>query len=62
MVLENYRSSKKASDNDKQGPQSRWVQEVLKNEGQVPHSIEFSVQVPSWDKIVNDKGEMTVTG
>ncbi|KAK4783571.1 hypothetical protein SAY86_007945 [Trapa natans] len=60
-VLENYPSKKKGSENEKQEPQSRWVQEVLKNESQVPSSIECSVQVPSWDKIVNDKGE-AVTG
>ncbi|KAK4755405.1 hypothetical protein SAY87_009162 [Trapa incisa] len=62
VVLENYPSKKKGSENENQEPQSRWVQEVLKNEGQVPSSIECSVQVPSWDKIVNDKGEMAVTG
>ncbi|KAK4798460.1 hypothetical protein SAY86_030786 [Trapa natans] len=62
VVLENYPSKKKVSENENQEPQSRWVQEVLKNESQVPSSIECSVQVPSWDKIVNDKGEMAVTG
>lgn len=61
-VLENYGSCKKGSENDNQGPQSRFVQEVLKNEGQGPPSVEFAVEVPSWDKIVNGKGEMIVTG
>ncbi|PKI40066.1 hypothetical protein CRG98_039519 [Punica granatum] len=62
VVLENYASGKKSAENDKQGPQSRWVQEVLKNEGHVPPSIEYAVNVPSWDKIVNEKGEMILTG
>ncbi|KAJ6968139.1 hypothetical protein NC653_036168 [Populus alba x Populus x berolinensis] len=38
VVLENYGGPMRSSENldtDKQGPQSRWVQEVLKNEGHV---------------------------
>lgn len=62
MVLENYGSCRKGSDNDKEGPHSRWVEEVLKNEGHVNPSVEVAVKVPSWDKIVNEKGEMTMMG
>ncbi|KAF2289399.1 hypothetical protein GH714_035960 [Hevea brasiliensis] len=66
VVLENYGDHKKNSENldtDKQGPQDRWVQEVLKNEGHVIHdsSPEVIRRVPSWRTIVNGKGEVNVT-
>ncbi|XP_050227615.1 protein SEMI-ROLLED LEAF 2 [Mercurialis annua] len=65
-VLENYGGCKKNSgnlDTDKQGPQNRWVEEVLKNEGHVIHVSppEFITRVPSWRTIVNEKGEVNVT-
>ncbi|KAK4800064.1 hypothetical protein SAY86_025429 [Trapa natans] len=62
VVLENYETFRKGSDSDRQGSQSQWVHEVSKTEGHVHPSVEFAVKVPSWDKIVNEKGEMIVTG
>ena len=67
VVLENYGGSKKDSGNnviDKQGPQNRWVEEVLKNEGHVIHvglPEEFITTVPSWRTIVNKKREVNTT-
>ncbi|XVE75621.1 hypothetical protein DITRI_Ditri12bG0107900 [Diplodiscus trichospermus] len=60
VVLENYGSSRKNLEN-RNGTQSRWVQEVLKNEGQVSPSPDVLTTVPSWGAIVNDKGELNVT-
>jgi hypothetical protein len=48
-------------DTDKQGPQSRWVQEVLKNEGHVTPFPEVITRVPSWRTIVNERGEVNMT-
>ncbi|KAK9290998.1 hypothetical protein L1049_009181 [Liquidambar formosana] len=65
VVLENYggHSKKNTEDlNDKQVPQNRWVQEVLKVEGHVSPSPDVMVRVPSWRTIVNEKGEINVTG
>lgn len=64
VVLENYGGPRKNSEDvsdDKQGPQSRWVQEVLKVEGHVSPSPDVMIRVPSWRSIVNDKGEINVT-
>ncbi|KAF9664732.1 hypothetical protein SADUNF_Sadunf16G0048700 [Salix dunnii] len=64
VVLESYGGPKKGSENldtDKQGPQSRWVQEVLKNEGHVTPSPEVITGVPSWRTIVNERGEVNMT-
>ncbi|GMY18935.1 protein SEMI-ROLLED LEAF 2 isoform X1 [Fagus crenata] len=64
VVLENYGGPNKKSENmdhDKQGPQNRWVQEVLKNEGHVSPSPDITIRVPSWRTIVNDKGEVHVS-
>lgn len=61
MVLENYGGPNKESENmdhDKQGPQNRWVQEVLKNEGHVSHSPDITIKVPSWRTIANEKSEI----
>ncbi|KAI3788224.1 hypothetical protein L2E82_00981 [Cichorium intybus] len=56
VVLENYGSSNKESDNPNQ---NRWVQEVLKNDHLVSPS-EALIKVPSWRTIVNEKGELNV--
>ncbi|KAB5519501.1 hypothetical protein DKX38_023820 [Salix brachista] len=64
VVLESYGGPKKGSENldtDKQGPQSRWVQEVLKNEGHVTPSPEVITGVPSWRTVVNERGEVNMT-
>lgn len=64
MVLENYGGCTKKLENmdhDKEGPQNRWVQEVLKNEGHVSPSVDVTASVPSWQTIVNDKGGVNVT-
>ncbi|XP_048225629.1 protein SEMI-ROLLED LEAF 2 [Ricinus communis] len=67
VILENYGGCKKNSGNleiNKQGPQNRWVEEVLKNEGHVIHVSlppEFITTVPSWRTVVNEKGEVNVT-
>ena len=61
VVLENYGGPNKESENmdhDKQGPQNRWVQEVLKNEGHVSHSPDITIRVPSWRTIANEKSEI----
>ncbi|CAK9179593.1 unnamed protein product [Ilex paraguariensis] len=58
VVLENYGSPSKESNNPNQ---SRWVQEVLKVEGHVSPAPEFTMKVPSWRTIVNEKGEVNVT-
>ncbi|XVF56139.1 hypothetical protein PTKIN_Ptkin06aG0092900 [Pterospermum kingtungense] len=55
VVLENYGGPGKNLENQN-GVQSRWVQEVLKDEGRVSPS-----PIPSWDTIVNDKGELNIT-
>ncbi|CAN6454750.1 unnamed protein product [Victoria cruziana] len=63
-ALENYGSAKTKSDNVSQEDQSsnnRWVQEVLKVEGHffpLPNTV---VRLPSWNRIVNDKGEVNLT-
>ncbi|KAL8258631.1 hypothetical protein R6Q59_026584 [Mikania micrantha] len=57
VVLENYRSLKKESENTNQ---NRWVQEVLKNEHNDLPS-EALTKVPPWSTIVNEKGELNVS-
>lgn len=64
MVLENYGGCTKkleSVDNGKEGPQNRWVQEVLKNEGHVSPSVDVTASAPPWQTIVNDKGGVNVT-
>ncbi|KAF8043985.1 hypothetical protein BT93_A2076 [Corymbia citriodora subsp. variegata] len=62
VVLENYGHAKKVSeDPNKQGSENRWVQEVLKHEGHVSASQEVTMRVPSWKRLVNDKGEVNST-
>lgn len=64
VVLENYGAPNKKSehmDPDKQCHQSRWVQEVLKNEGHVSSSPDVTMRLPSWRTILNDKGEVNVS-
>ncbi|KAF3779355.1 hypothetical protein EJ110_NYTH41675 [Nymphaea thermarum] len=64
VALENYGSAKTKSENPSEGNQSpndRWVQEVLKVEGHffpLPNAV---VRLPSWNRIVNDKGEVNLT-
>ncbi|KAL9398373.1 hypothetical protein Peur_007334 [Populus x canadensis] len=64
VVLENYGGPKRISENldtDKPGPQNRWVQEVLKNEGHATPLPEVIARVPSWRTIVNERGEVNMT-
>ncbi|KAJ6408239.1 hypothetical protein OIU84_011535 [Salix udensis] len=64
VVLENYGGPKRISENldtDKQCPQNRWVQEVLKNEGHATPLPEVITRVPSWRTIVNERGEVNMT-
>lgn len=64
VVLENYGGPRKNTEElnqDKPGPQNRWVQEVLKVEGHVPPSPDVMIRVPSWRTIVDDQGEIIVT-
>ncbi|KAI3667392.1 hypothetical protein L6452_42449 [Arctium lappa] len=56
VVLENYGALSKESDNPNQ---SRWVQEVLKNEHHMSPA-EALMKIPSWRTIVNEKGEINV--
>ncbi|XWS59128.1 hypothetical protein CRYUN_Cryun08bG0095500 [Craigia yunnanensis] len=60
VVLENYGGPRKNLEN-LNGAQSRWVQEVLKNEGHVSPLPDVLITVPSWGTIVNEKGELNVT-
>ncbi|GMH20156.1 hypothetical protein Nepgr_021997 [Nepenthes gracilis] len=55
VVLENYGVYE---NDDKQGCQNRWLQEVQKNEGHVIPSPDVMYRVPSWRLIVNEKGEV----
>ncbi|CAI9099950.1 OLC1v1036852C1 [Oldenlandia corymbosa var. corymbosa] len=58
VVLENYKSSTRNSEDP---DQNHWVQEVRKGEGHVAApSTEVLTKVPSWRTIVNDKGEANV--
>ncbi|GAV57300.1 hypothetical protein CFOL_v3_00838 [Cephalotus follicularis] len=59
VVLENYGGPKRNSENNDQG-QSRWVQEVLKNEGHLSPSTDVVTRAPSWRTIMNDKGALNV--
>ncbi|XP_077209775.1 protein SEMI-ROLLED LEAF 2-like [Tasmannia lanceolata] len=62
IVLENYGGPNKCSEDlnhEKQVPQNRWVQEVLKVEGHVPPPPHVMTKVPSWKSIVNDKQVLT---
>ncbi|XP_038701676.1 protein SEMI-ROLLED LEAF 2-like [Tripterygium wilfordii] len=63
VVLENYgvpRKDLQNLDSNNPGHQSRWVQEVLKNEGHVSPE-DALIRVPSWRTIVHDKGDINVT-
>ncbi|KAK2653214.1 hypothetical protein Ddye_013070 [Dipteronia dyeriana] len=57
VVLENYGGPKRNLENPEE---SRWVQEVCKNESHVspPDAL---IKVPSWRVIVNDKGEINAS-
>ncbi|CAA6667330.1 unnamed protein product [Spirodela intermedia] len=64
VVLENYGSplSKDESfDHTNEGTQNKWVQEVLKVEGHVSSASAVITKVPSWKKMVNEKGELNTT-
>ncbi|OVA19391.1 hypothetical protein BVC80_9055g12 [Macleaya cordata] len=64
VVLDNYGDARKIpanNDQDRQGTQNRWVQEVLKSEGHVSPSPDLMERVPSWRRIVNEKGEINVS-
>ncbi|XP_039020119.1 protein SEMI-ROLLED LEAF 2-like [Hibiscus syriacus] len=54
VVLENYGDPRKSSENPN-GAQSQLEEDVQKDEGHVP------IIFPSWDTIVNDKGELNVS-
>lgn len=60
VVLENYGGSankdSECLNHENQGPQNRWVQEVLKVEGHISPQPDVTIMVPSWRMIVNDKG------
>ncbi|XP_038992706.1 protein SEMI-ROLLED LEAF 2-like [Hibiscus syriacus] len=59
IVLENYGVPKKNVE-DLNGGQTRWVQEVQRTESRVTPSRKVLVEVPSWRRIINDKGELNV--
>lgn len=63
VVLENYQHHEKTSeslDHEQPGPQNMWVQGVMKDEGHVSPLPDARMRIPSWSKIVNDKGELNV--
>jgi hypothetical protein len=54
VVLESYNLQKMQNDNiDSEAPGNRWVEQVLKAEGNATIS-----RIPSWKSIVDDKGEL----
>ncbi|XP_047330036.1 protein SEMI-ROLLED LEAF 2-like isoform X2 [Impatiens glandulifera] len=59
-ILENYGGSGKDSKVSENANQSNWVDEVQKIEGYVSPSPEIG-RVPSWDMILNEKGEINMT-
>ncbi|KAF7804081.1 protein EFR3-like protein B [Senna tora] len=64
VVLENYQCHGKDSeslDHEQHGAQNMWVQEVMKDEGHVAPLPDVKMRIPSWRKIVNNKGEVNVT-
>ena len=64
MVLENYGNNIKrddSHDSTNEGPPNRWVQEVLKVEGGISSSSALGTRLPSWKKMVNDRGELSMT-
>ncbi|OIW11456.1 hypothetical protein TanjilG_26822 [Lupinus angustifolius] len=63
VVLENYGGPKENSsnlDHEEQGPENKWVQEVMTNEDQISPLLDIKKRNPSWSTIVNDKGEVIV--
>ncbi|KAL6539812.1 hypothetical protein OROMI_024394 [Orobanche minor] len=59
VVLENYQSRRKESNDSNQ---SRWLQEVHKTEGHIsPPTPDVAIKVPSWRVIVDDRGQLNVT-
>ncbi|XP_010257179.1 PREDICTED: uncharacterized protein LOC104597386 [Nelumbo nucifera] len=63
VVLDNYGDPKKdlaSLEHDRQETKNRWVQEVLKVEGHVSPA-DAMTKIPSWKKIINEKGELNVT-
>ncbi|KAJ1408983.1 hypothetical protein SESBI_23156 [Sesbania bispinosa] len=61
-VLENYEIPKKNSaspDDEEQGPENRWVQEIT-NEDQISPLQDVKRRNRSWSEIVNDKGEVNL--
>ncbi|CAA7404159.1 unnamed protein product [Spirodela intermedia] len=64
VVLENYGSplnKDESFDHTNEGTQNKWVQEVLKVEGHVCSASAVITKVPSWKKMVNEKGELNAT-
>ncbi|XP_039036280.1 protein SEMI-ROLLED LEAF 2-like [Hibiscus syriacus] len=60
VVLENYGVPVKSSENLNSG-QSRWVQEVQRTESRTTPSQKVLINVPSWRRIINAKGELNVS-
>ncbi|KAF1866556.1 hypothetical protein Lal_00017939 [Lupinus albus] len=63
VVLENYGGPKENSanlDHEEQGPENKWVQEVMTNEDHISPLLDVKKRNPSWSTIVNDKGEVIV--
>lgn len=58
VVLENYGSPAKSSDN----LNNRWVQEVQRDEGHISSSSVVTMRIPSWREIVTERGEVDLTG
>ncbi|KAK9283316.1 hypothetical protein L1049_011555 [Liquidambar formosana] len=64
VVLENYGGLNKNSvdlNKDKTGIQNQWVQEMVNVEGNVYSSPDSMTRIPSWRRIVNEKGEVNMT-
>lgn len=65
VVLESYRGSNGNLENlnheGEKGPQNMWVQEVLKTGDHISPLTDVEKRIPSWNNILNDKGEVNVT-
>jgi len=61
--LENYASPNENSanlDHEEQNPESKWIQEVATNEDHISPFTDVKKRNPSWNTVVNDKGEVIV--
>ncbi|KAG0451933.1 hypothetical protein HPP92_025944 [Vanilla planifolia] len=64
VVLENYHSAHRVSEilqDGDLGTGNKWVQEVCKAEGHVSPNTGVTEWLPSWENLLNDKGEICIS-